>query len=377
MPCSEITTKKFSVLSKYFSSLSDPRRISKGNYLYPLHELLFLSLSAVLSDAKSWGQVVVFGETKLDWLRSYYPYESGIPSADVLERLFARLDATEFGKCFTEWVKDKTHLGEGCLISFDGKTARGSAMKSKSLKPLHIVSAYASEYRLTIGQVAVNEKSNEITAIPQLLDLLCLEGCIVSSDAMGCQKDIVKKIREKKSDYLLQVKGNQKALLDEIENLFTHTNLHSESTEEDFGHGRIEKRKCEVITNLTHLNEKKHWHDLKSVVKIERTVTHKSTLKETNEVSFFISSCKQGAEYINSKVRSHWAIENNLHWSLDVLFQEDKSLKKKGNSALNFNIISKMALNIIEKEPTPKVSKITKIKKCGYSDDFRDLVLNL
>ena len=173
---------------------------------------------------------------------------------------------------------------------------------------------------------------------------------------MGCQKKIAEKIREKKADYLLMVKSNQESLLEEIENLFSYTNIASESTQNDFGHGRIEKRSCEVITDLTHLSEKKNWVDLKSVIRIERVGTHKSSLRETRELSYYISSGLTDACQINKSIRSHWAIENNLHWSLDVLFQEDKSLKKKGYSAQNFNIMSKIALNLIENEPTPKMN---------------------
>lgn len=369
--------KKHPIFSKFFSTMSDPRRTSKGNYRYPFIELLFLCVSAVVSDAKSWNQIVLFGESKLLWLRQYYPYENGIPSPDVLERLFARLDADQFGQHFIDWVKEKAYLSPGDVIAIDGKTACKSGMASAGLRPLHMVSAYASQCRITLGQTAVDQKSNEITAIPALLDLLCIEDSVVTIDAMGCQKKIAEKIRSKKADYLLMVKGNQGSLLEGIENLFLHTALHSQDREDDFGHGRIEKRTCQVITNLTHLSEKKNWADLNSVIKVERETFHKATSKETKEVSYYISSSKRDAQYLNKAIRNHWAIENNLHWSLDVLFQEDNSLKRKGNSAKNFNIISKMALNLIEKEPSTNVSKIGKMKKCAYHDDFRDFVLNL
>jgi len=368
--------QNFPSFSKSFSSLSDPRRTIKGNYQYPLNELLFLSISAVLSDAKSWGQIVLFGKSKLPWLQKYFSFEKGIPSADVLERLFARLDGEQFGKCFIDWVREKAYLCKEQVIAIDGKTARGSGMKSESLRPLHLVSAYATESRVTLGQVAVDQKSNEITAIPALLELLCLEGSIVTIDAMGCQKKIAEKIRAKKADYLLMVKGNQGSLLEEVKHIFTHNTIDSHSHENDFGHGRIEKRSCQVVTDLSFLSERPNWIDLSSVIRIERKVIHKSTLKGTNHVSYYISSSLKSAEEFNKNIRNHWAIENNLHWSLDVLFQEDKSLKKKGNSAQNFNIMTKIALNLIEKEPTPKISRIGKMKKCAYDDYFRDSVLN-
>ncbi len=358
-----LSQKEFPVFSKIFSQLNDPRRTHKGNFLYPFEELLFLTLAAVLSDAKSWEQIRVFAEDQIDWLRKFYPYNNGIPSADVLERLFARLDTNAFNECFMAWVAEKTGLLQEEIIAFDGKTARGSSCKFSGSPALHMVSAFATTHKVTLGQIAVNEKSNEITAIPKLLDLLTVKDCLITIDAMGCQKEIARKIRKKKADYLLQVKANQKTLLEEVENMFRITKIASDDHQQDFGHGRIESRTCNVITDLTFLEEKVHWEDLKSIVRVERKTFYKQTNKESVETSYYISSAKSSAKKFNQAVRGHWAIENNLHWSLDVLFQEDKSLKKKGNSAKNFNIITKMALCMIEKDPTPKLSRINKMKK--------------
>jgi len=337
-------SKKSQVFSEIFSQLPDPRRTTKGNFLYPLEEILFLTISAVISDAKSWEQIRVFAEDQIEWLRKFYPYENGTPSADVLERLFARLDTDAFNTCFIEWVNEKTGVLTTETIALDGKTARGSSKKRSGIASLHMVSAFAASHRITLGQLAVDEKSNEITAIPKLLDLIAIKGCIVTADAMGCQKEIAAKVCEKKADYVLQVKGNQKTLLEEIENVFSLTKIASRDGQQDFGHGRIESRVCSVITDLTFLDEKVNWPDLKSIIRMERETTQKQNLKQTSQTSYFISSAKLSATKFNQVIREHWAIENNLHWSLDVLFKEDQSLKKNGNSAKNFNIITKIAL---------------------------------
>lgn len=375
MPGPKNPSKKSQVFTKIFSQLSDPRRTTKGNFLYPLVEILFLTISAVISDAKSWEQIRVFAEDQIGWLRKFYPYENGTPSSDVLERLFARLDTDAFNVCFMEWVNENTGVLTGETISLDGKTAKGSSDKRSGIAALHMVSAFAAKNRITLGQLAVGEKSNEITAIPKLLDLLTVKGCVVTADAMGCQKEIADKICEKKADYVLQVKGNQKTLLEEIENVFRLTKIASGDVQQDFGHGRIESRVCSVITDLTFLDEKANWSRLKSIVRLERETIHKQTSKKTSQTSYFISSAKFPAIRFNEIVREHWAIENNLHWSLDVLFEEDQSLKKKGNSAKNFNIISKIALFMIEKEPTPKLSRVGKMKKCAYNEGFREKIL--
>lgn len=362
--------------TKHFSHLPDPRRTSKGNYRYPLEEILFLTVSAVISDAKSWEEVRVFAEDRIAWLRKFYPYENGIPSADVLERLFARLDTGAFNECFVSWVHERTGLLEGEPIALDGKTARRSSHVPSGTPALHMVSAFATGNRVTLGQVAVERKGNEIGAIPKLLDLLTVRGCTVSIDAMGCQKAIAEKVRDKGADYVLQVKGNQPALLEEIDNVFSLTGPSSVDRQEDFGHGRIESRTCSVVTDLAFLDERAHWRDLGSIVRIERKTVHKRDMRESCRTSYYISSARLPAERFNRIVRGHWAIENNLHWSLDVLFKEDNSLKKKGNSAKNFNILTKTALCMLEKDDTPKLSRRGKMKKCAYNDDFREKVLN-
>lgn len=361
--------------TNFFNSLEDPRRIDKGNYFYPLQEILFLSISAVISGADGWTMIHEFGKAKLDWLRKFFPYEKGIPSHDVLGKLFSKLDDKEFSKCFTSWINSLSEFTEGEVVAIDGKTICKSNIKSKSKSALHVVSAYASENRLCLGQEVVDQKSNEITAIPNLLKLLELKGCIVTIDAMGCQKEIAKAIRKKEADYVLMVKGNQPNLKEQVEKIFQRGSTTNIDTHVDSGHGRVEIRTCEVITDLTFLDDKEQWADIKSIIRLESERHDKVSGKTTHETRYYISSLNTTAEQANKVIRKHWAIENNLHWSLDVLFKEDASLKKNGNSASNYNIILKQALAMIEKEKSRKLSKPVKRLTAALDDKYRERIL--
>lgn len=367
--------KNFPVFHEYFTTLEEPRRTHKGRFFYPLEEILFLSISAVVSGSDSWTTICTFGQIKLDWLRKFYPYKNGIPSHDVLGKLFARLDDKEFAKCFSSWVNSISELTEGEVVAVDGKTIRRSGDGALGKSPLHVVSAYASGNRVCLGQEAVSEKSNEITAIPELLKVLDIKGCTVTIDAMGCQKKIAKQILDNKADYILMVKDNQKELKEQVEHLFKITAAVSD-TQYDVGHGRAETRVCEVIDDLRFLDVSEEWDGLKSVVKVQSERYDKKTGKVSHQDRYYISSLPADAKYMNNAVRKHWAIENNLHWSLDVIFKEDESLKKKGNSALNYGLMAKMALVLIEKETTPKLSKPNKRYRAALDDDFRAKILN-
>ncbi len=360
----------------YFESLSDPRRTNKGNFFYPLHEILFLTISAVISGAEGWTMIQEFGNTKLDWLRRFFPYKKGVPSHDVLGRLFSNLDHKEFTECFSNWINSISTFTNGEVIAIDGKTIRKSNNRNKSKAALHVVSAYASVNRLCIGQEVVDEKSNEIIAIPKLLRILEINGCIVTIDAMGCQKQIARDILRKKADYLLMVKGNQPGLKEQVEKLFQNGEISDTHTNEDSGHGRIETRTCEVITNLIFLDDKSQWDGLKSIARITSQRCDKALDKTSTETRYYISSLHGNAEQINNAIRQHWTVENNLHWSLDVLFKEDASLKKKGNSAINYNIILKLALAMLEKEKSRKLSKPAKRLTAALNDKYRERILN-
>jgi predicted transposase YbfD/YdcC len=267
-------------------------------------------------------------------------------------------------------------LSEGEVVAIDGKTIRRSYDKNSGQSAFHMISAYAEQNRVCLGQVLTNEKSNEITAIPELLDLLFLEKATVTIDAMGCQKAIVEKIISKKADYLIAVKNNQQSLYEEMKNLFIITKPFSTAIDYHVDHGRAETRKCFVITDLTFLDEAKHWAGIRSAIKIKTERYIKSTGITTTETRYYISSHHFEATRINRMVRGHWTVENKLHWMLDVVFQEDSSRRRTGNSAANFNIIAKVALALIERTPHKK-SKRQRRFKAGFDPKFREKVLNL
>jgi len=356
-----------------FSSLPDPRRTTKGHFQYPLDEILFLVISAVLCGAEGWVSVNTFGKSRLSWLRHYLPYKNGIPSHDVLGKVFALIDPVEFNKCFMLWINSLSELTAGEVVAIDGKTLCGSASQGRTA--FHLVSAYATQNRLCLAQQCVNEKSNEITAIPVLLDMLSIQSCVVTVDAMGCQPDIAQKILDKKADYILMVKDNQKSLKQQIEKVFTLEKPSHSHRQTDMGHGRVEKRECDVIGKLAFLDDRSRWPGLQSIVRIKSERAEKKTGKMTQETRHYISSLSGDAAQFNTKIRQHWAIENNLHWSLDVLFNEDALLMKSGNSAVNFSIVNKMALALLDKEKSTKMSKRSKRLTAALDDDYRSLVL--
>jgi predicted transposase YbfD/YdcC len=363
------------VFSHYFSGMKDPRRTSKGHHLYPLEEILFLCISAVISGMDDWTSITMFGRLKISWLRQYLPYKHGIPSHDVLGKVFAVLDPVQFNICFRDWVKSMAEFTGGEVIAIDGKTICGSDNKALGKSALHVVSAYASGNRICLGQEAVAEKSNEITAIPALLELLTVKDCIITIDAMGCQKTIAGKIVEKEADYILMVKDNQPELKEQVEKVFAMNPKTAADIDLDFGHGRIEKRTCQAIDNLTFLDDKEDWPGLKSIAKVISERTDKRSGKESTETRYYISSLPGRPKVIGNAIRRHWAVENNLHWTLDMVFKEDNSLKKKGNSPLNYNIIAKMALTIIERETESKSSKPQKRKRAALDDEFRSILI--
>lgn len=365
--------KKFPAFHHFFGSLKDPRRTNKGHFCYPLDEILFLVITAVISGASDWVTISIFGRSKLEWLRQYMPYKNGTASHDVLGKVFALLDRDQFNKCFVEWVNSISDLTKGEVVSIDGKTICGSSSEGKPA--FHLVAAYAAGNKLCLGQQCVSEKSNEITAIPKLLEMLDIQGCVVTIDAMGCQREVAKKIQSKKADYILMVKGNQKELKQQVEKVFTIQEPEYSDQQVDLGHGRTEKRTCEVINQLSFLDERDNWPGLSSIIRITSERHIKKTGKSTQEVRYYISSLDEQATELNDKIRQHWAIENNLHWTLDVIFDEDASLKKKGNSAINFSLINKMAIALLEKEKSTKMSKPSKRMRAALDDQYRDLII--
>jgi predicted transposase YbfD/YdcC len=370
-------TTSTSLFTQYFHALKEPRRTTNGNFQYPLDEILFLTISSIISGwFEDWEDIIYFGEKNLTWLQKFYPFENGIPSHDVLNRLFNRLDINEFNSCFMKWVNSIATKSEGRVIAIDGKTIRGMASNFSNSK-LHIVSAFCAKNELSLGQLKVDAKSNEITAIPELLDLISVKGCIITIDAMGCQKDIAKKIIKKDGSYILMVKENQAELKEQIGKVFRIQKSEMTDVEEDFGHGRIEKRTCEVITKLDFLDTKENWEGLRSIIRITSERTIKKTDKCSSETRYYISSLFENAKLINNSIRSHWSIENNLHWSLDVIMKEDGQRNYIGNAAQNMSMMKKMALGMLANEKSLKSSKARKMKKALMEESYRELLLKV
>ena len=361
----------------HFSSLQDPLRIKKGNYLYPLEEILFLTISAVISGFEGWDEIAFFGRNKLEWLRKYFPYEYGTPSHDVINRVFNNLNTKQFNVCFINWVNSIADLCPDRVISIDGKTIRGAASNFRNSK-LHIVTAFCNKNNLSIGQETVSDKSNEIIAIPKLLEIIAIKGCIVTIDAMGCQKKIASKIVEQGADYILMVKDNQQELHQQIKTTFKVQKPMSVHTQYEFAHGRIEERYCEIITNLDYLDDKDQWEKISAVVRVTAKRTIKKTGITSQEERHYITSIKQlDAKGLTDAIRSHWGIENKLHWTLDVVMNEDNQLKRKGYSAENFNIIRKIALGLINKQTDFVSTKKLKMKRAALDDGYREKILNI
>jgi predicted transposase YbfD/YdcC len=354
--------------------MKDPRCNLRNQVDYCLPELMFLVISAAISGMNTWNDIAMFGEQKQDWLRTYFPFKDKMPWPSTLSRLFARLDSEEFGQYFIDWVASLSKLTQGEVVAFDGKTMRGSYDKTNNKAAIHMVSAFVSHQNICLGQLATEEKSNEITAIPKLLDLLTLEGCTVTTDAMGCQVEISKKILQKKANYILQVKNNQKGLLEQVEKVFEITELDDTNLQYNLDHGRVEQRECAVICNLTHLDGYQNWPGIQTIIRIQSQRIQKRTGEKENSTRYYISSKTGSATNFNQDIRAHWGIENKLHWSLDVSFKEDNSRKRKGHSAANFALFSKIALNLLNNCPT-KMSKNRKRLKALLDDNFREKLL--
>jgi len=367
-------------LLNYFDALKDPRINRKK--LYPLNEILLVVLCGTICGAESWRDFVIFGKEKLDFLKSILEFKNGVPSKNTFARVLAVIDPKEFKECFINWVKSFQEV-LGKLIAIDGKTLRGSFDTSKGQSAIHMVSAFASELRLVLGQEKVDEKSNEIKAIPELLKMLNLTGAIVSIDAMGCQTAIAEKIIAKGADYVLALKGNQgtlhddvKLYLDDLVEKKVKNVIHDYAEEIEKGHGRIEKRKCWVTENIGWLQNKEEWDHLKSisVIESERQIGEKVMV----ERRYYISSLEAKAQRLNGIVRQHWSIENILHWTLDVVFNEDYSRVRGRFAAENMAIIRHVALNLLQRaKGNYKDTSLKALrKKAGWGDEtLRQLLL--
>lgn len=349
--------KTHSLISS-FEGLNDPR-INRTK-LHPLENIIFITVSAVICGFEGWDEIAEFGVLRRQWLERYLDLSNGIPSHDTFNRVFTLIEPSDFEKCFQKWIKDLFPEHKDDIINLDGKSLRGT--KNHGAKSLtHIVSAWSNAKQAVIAQLKTDSKSNEITILPELIKSLDLEGAIITIDAMGCQKEIAKTVQEKGADYVLSVKGNQSKLLEDVEYSFKNLESDFQITKEDFGHGRIEERKYELIKDLDFIDTRNQWTNIKSIVKLSSFRYLKATAEQQSQVSYFISS-EESLERISKSIRSHWSIENQLHWQLDVSFSEDKDRKRKGNAAENYSRINRMVLNMIKKNKNGKSVKLNRLK---------------
>ena len=354
----------------HFKDMPDRRQAGKVDY--PLPEILLLCLLAVLAGAETFCDIARFGEKKIALLRRFRPFAKGTPSHDHLGDIFATLDADAFRLCFVAWVAALTNTPAG-VIAIDGKTSRRSGKKG-SKEAIHVVSAFAVRQRLVLAQMKVSEKSNEIVAIPALLDMMAIEGAVITIDAMGCQRAIAEKIIDKKADYILALKGNQGTLLDDVElfaneqkaNGFKETTISTHKTV-DGDHGRIETRNYTVIHDVKWLQERHDWPGLKSIVIVESE--REIDLKTTRETRFYITSLVLLADAIGPMIRSHWAIENSLHWVMDMVFRDDECRVRTENAPANFVTLKHMAHNLARKAPGKDSIRLRR-KTASWDDEY-------
>lgn len=364
-------------IMEHFKTLPDPRIDRKK--LHSLHDIIFITIASVICGANDWEDIEEYGELNYEWLKTVLELPNGIPSHDTFNRVFSLINAEALQQCFIGWVQSVAQISEGRIISIDGKRMCNSG-EGGSKAIIHMVSAWSNANNMVLGQKKVNDKSNEITAIPALLQVLDVKGCTVTIDAMGCQQDIATMIIKKEADYILAAKGNQEHLHDDIKEAFEQEKELQTDIQLNAGHGRIEKRTCSIITNTEWICKKDKWEGLQTLIRIQSERTQKATGASETQIRYYIASRKADAAFFNHAVREHWGIENKLHWVLDVAFGEDASNKRAGNAAENFSFINKIALNLLknydDKRGAKKISMKTKRKKCGWSNEYLLTILN-
>lgn len=360
---------------KNFELLDDPRIVLKT--AHKLIDIIIIAICAVICGADKWTQVEEFGNVHQEWLGKYLELPHGIPSHDTFGRVFSVINPECFQKCFANWIKDVFALTEGQVIAIDGKTLRRSGDKKSNKAALHMVHAWATTNGVLLGQVKSNEKSNEIKAIPELLETLMIKGCIVTIDAIGCQRKIAEKIHAGKADYVLAVKGNQGKLKQALEETFRiarerkfEAMVYDYHQTTDGDHGRIETRSCYVLPLMYLFNFRLKWKGLNSLILVENERINKGTGEKTIERRYYISSLKYDAAKIVAITRKHWSVENNLHWCLDVGFREDECRVRTGDAAENFSLIRKIALMLLKKEASSKAGIQTKRLKAAWDMSY-------
>ena len=356
-----------------FEALDDPRQAGKVSY--PLDEVLLLCLVGVLAGAESWVEIAEFGRKKLDLLRRFRPFAEGTPSHDQLGTLFAALDAEQFQSCFVAWVAS---IGKHAhdVVAIDGKTLRRAYQEGGAKAPIHMISAWSSRQRLILGQTKVADKSNEITAIPHLLDLITVQGAVVTIDAMGCQKEIAAKIIAKGADYVLALKGNQGSLKEDVELFFAEQKERrfadaavSRDETLEKSHGRIETRTTSAVDATGWLTKRHAWMGLKSIVMVESVREHVGLAKTERETRYYISSLPPDAARQGEAIRAHWGIENSHHWVMDMVFRDDECRIRKANAPANFATIKHMAANLL-RHGAGKQSLRVKRRLAAWDDDY-------
>lgn len=361
-------------LHEYFGKLRDPR--IKRKRKHRLIDIIVLTVIAVLSGAESWNSIEEFGKSRIDFLRKILDLSNGIPSHDTINRVFSLIKSDKFEQIFIEWansLRDKGLCND--VFSVDGKTIRGSKDDYHKKSAIHLVSVWASANGIALGQRKVDGKTNEITVIPELLEILDIKDCIITIDAMGTQQKIAEKIIDEGAQYILALKGNQGYLREDAEALCNRSKPDSIDESVEKGHGRIETRRCEVFHNIDFIENKEKWKGLTSIIRI--TATREKQEKSTQEIRYYISSLNAHAKDFNKFIRQHWQIENNLHWTLDVVFREDEQRKRNGFAAENFAIVRKIALNLLKKDDTKNMSLVTKRLKAAWDFDYLIKILQI
>jgi predicted transposase YbfD/YdcC len=368
MPITPIGT-----LVDYFSDVEDPRSDNKRHLLL---DIIVIAICAAICDANTWTDVELFGNAKEQWFRTFLELPHGIPSHDTFSRVFGLIDAEQFQARFRDWIAAVEERTKGEIIALDGKQLRRSHDKAEGKKAIYMVSAWASENSLVLGQRKVDDRSNEITAVPQLLEMLEVAGCIVTTDAMNCQTETAEKVIENDADYVFVVKDNQPRLLEAIRGLFDDPDeMRWVDTDYDRtvdgNHGRIETRQCWTTSDpeyLAYIASFAEWPGLQSIGMIE---AKRRTKKGTSvKRRYFISSLASNATQLLHAVRTYWGIENKLHWVLDLAFREDESRIRKGNGPQNSAVLRHIALNLLRREDTAKISIRAKRKKAGWDNDY-------
>jgi predicted transposase YbfD/YdcC len=365
-------------VARHFGGLQDPRL--KRRRLHNLCDMIAIALCAVICGAESWEDVAEYGRQKRAWLRTFLCLANGIPSHDTFNRVFRLLRPDHFQACFARWMQALVESTAGRIVAIDGKTLRHSFDRAAGKSALHMISAWAVENGVSLGQRACDEKSNEITAIPELLQLLELEGAIVTIDAMGCQKEIARAIRERGADYLLAVKTNQPRLYEDVQATFDEAlegkrgKDYQQWTTTERGHGRHEQRIYVVVRDLSKIRDRELWTDLHSLVAVytERTIDGETT----TEARYYISSCSGSVRQEARAIRRHWGIENSLHWSLDVTFGEDAHCLRKDHGPENMATLRRAALSLIKQERVETGSLRRKRMRAGWNDAYLEKLLN-